>query len=105
MEQEIIDKYKEAGRIAKEAREFAKSYVKPKMKLYDIAEAIEGKIIEMGAEIGFPVNLSLNEIAAHATPVPGEETIAEGILKIDIGTDKTLSLASIMFKKSLPLIS
>lgn len=56
------------------------------MKLLDIAQAVEGKIKELGAEIAFPINLSLNEIAAHYTPRPGDQTIAEGILKMDIGT-------------------
>ena len=32
-------------------------------------------------EFAFPVNLGLNEVAAHFTPVVGDETIAEGILK------------------------
>jgi len=86
MDQSTIESYKKAGNIAKQAREFALDFVKPGMKLLDIAEAIEGKIKELGADIGFPVNLSLNEIAAHATPLPREETVAEGILKIDIGT-------------------
>lgn len=86
MDKEIIEKYKKAGQIAKQTREFAKEFVKQEMKLFDIAEKIEGKIIELGAVPAFPVNLSLNEIAAHKTPVPDEETIAKGILKIDIGT-------------------
>ena len=85
MEKEVIEKYKEAGRIAKEVREFAKEFVKKGMTLLEIAEKIEGKIIESGAEIAFPVNLSINEIAAHKTPIPREETFAEGLLKIDIG--------------------
>ncbi|MFH1521719.1 MAG: type II methionyl aminopeptidase, partial [archaeon] len=64
---------------------FAKEIIKPNMKLIEIAEAIDTKIFELGGEPAFPVNLSLNEIAAHYTPAPGDETVAEGILKVDIG--------------------
>ena len=39
----------------------------------------------MGAEPAFPVNLSLNEVAAHYTPSTDDKTIAEGLLKIDLG--------------------
>jgi len=58
---------------------------KPGMKLIEIAEAIDAKILELGGDFAFPVNLSLNEIAAHYTPELGDDTIAEGILKIDLG--------------------
>jgi len=86
MKETQIEKYKQAGKIAKQVREFAANYAKPGMKLIDIAEAIDEKIKDLGAEPAFPVNLSLNEIAAHYTPRPNDETIAQGILKIDIGT-------------------
>ena len=87
MENNEIENYKKAGKIASEVREFAKNFVKKDMKLLDIAEKLESIILEKGAKIAFPVNLSLNEIAAHATPVPNEETTAIGLLKIDIGTN------------------
>jgi methionyl aminopeptidase len=85
MEKEIVENYVKAGKIAKEVKEFAKGIVEPGKKLLDIAVAIDDKIEELGGESAFPVNLSLNEIAAHFTPANGDETIAEGILKVDIG--------------------
>ncbi|MDH3353070.1 MAG: type II methionyl aminopeptidase [Nanoarchaeota archaeon] len=85
MEKDEIESYVKAGEIAKEVKRFAKDFIKPKMKLIDIAEAIDNKIFELEGEPAFPVNLSLNEIAAHYTPHPEDETIAEGILKVDIG--------------------
>ena len=85
MEKLEIESYIKAGKIAKEIKKFTREITKPGVKLIDIAEAIDAKIFELGAEPAFPVNLSLNEIAAHYTPTPGDETIAEGILKIDIG--------------------
>lgn len=85
MEKSDIDSYVRAGKIASEIKVFAREIVKPGMKLIDIAEGIDAKILELGGDFGFPVNLSLNENAAHYTPRPGDETVAEGILKIDIG--------------------
>jgi len=81
------EKLLEAGRIAAEARELAKQLIKPGAKLLDVAEAIETRIKELGGEVAFPVNISINEIAAHYTPERGEETrFKEGdVVKVDIG--------------------
>jgi len=85
MEKSEIESYVKAGEISKKIKKFAQEFIKPKMKLIEIAEAIDAKILELGGDFAFPVNLSLNEIAAHYTPAPDDETIAEGILKVDIG--------------------
>jgi methionyl aminopeptidase len=85
MKEHEIASYVKAGDIAKEVKIFAKKLIKPGMKLIDIANGIDDKILELGAEPAFPVNLSLNEIAAHFTPSGDDKTIAEGVLKVDIG--------------------
>ena len=85
MIQEEFDSYVKAGEVAQEIKRFTLDLVKPEMKLIDIAEAVDAKILKLGAKPAFPVNLSLNEIAAHFTPVKGDTIIAEGILKVDIG--------------------
>jgi len=78
-------KYMQAGKIASEAVEYARSIIKPGMKLLEIAEKIEAKILDLGAKPAFPVNLSINEIAAHSTPAFNDQTLASGLLKVDIG--------------------
>jgi methionyl aminopeptidase len=76
-----------AGKIAAEVREYSKNLIHPGEKLIDIAEKIEGKIKELGAQPAFPVNLSMNETAAHYTPVTGDKIILnDELLKVDIGT-------------------
>lgn len=75
----------EAGKICAEARAFAEEVVEKGKPLVHIAEAIEAKIYELGGEPAFPVNLSINEIAAHYTPTHDDETTAQGILKVDFG--------------------
>ncbi|CEG12134.1 Methionine aminopeptidase [groundwater metagenome] len=87
MEQQILDKYIEAGKIAKDVMDRSKNLIKPDAKTLDIAEAIENMIKEKNAEIAFPVNISVNNIAAHSTPSWNDESvIGEGVVKIDFGT-------------------
>lgn len=85
MEKQEIQKITEAGQIAKQAVEYAKSLIKPDMLLLEIANKIEEKIHQLKAKPAFPVNLSINEIAAHFTPAYNDETKAHGLLKVDIG--------------------
>ncbi len=85
MKQDEKEKFLKAGKIAAEVVEYAKTIVKRDVKLLDIAEKIEDKIRELGGEPAFPVNLSINSIAAHYTPGPDDETLAHGLLKVDLG--------------------
>jgi len=85
MESEEIQKIKKAGEIHKKVVDFARDLVKPGMKLLEIADKIDDKILELGGKPAFPVNLSIDEVAAHATPSWNSEEIAKGLLKVDIG--------------------
>ncbi len=87
MEKEILENYQKAGAIHKEVREFAVKEVKEGVKVLDLAEKIEKMIKDKGGEIAFPVNLSINDIAAHYTPDVDETlTFKQGdLVKVDIG--------------------
>lgn len=80
-----VECYKKAGEISSKIKDLLKEFVKVDVKLLDIAEFIEGKIVEYGAVPAFPTNLSIDEIAAHYTPAPNDEKTANGLLKIDFG--------------------
>lgn len=82
---EEISNYRKSGKIARGVVKYAKSIIKPNMLLLEIAEKIETEIEKLGEKPAFPVNLSINEIAAHCTPSYNDETKAFGLLKIDIG--------------------
>ncbi len=83
---ENLEEYRKAGKIAGQVREYSRELVKPGAKLFDIAEKIEAKIIELGGQIAFPVNLSLNQFAAHCTPVQGDDIVLKDeIIKVDVG--------------------
>lgn len=85
MKPEEIGKILKAGKITAEAVSYARGIIKKGMKLLEIAEDIEKKIIELGGKPAFPVNLSINEIAAHYTPAWNDSSVASGLLKVDIG--------------------
>ncbi|MFH1802842.1 MAG: type II methionyl aminopeptidase [archaeon] len=82
---EEIEKLKQAGEIAKKVKTFAREIIKKGTPLIEIANQIDAKIEELGGKPAFPLNLSINEIAAHATPTFNEETLAHGLLKFDVG--------------------
>ncbi|MFA5174211.1 MAG: type II methionyl aminopeptidase [Candidatus Pacearchaeota archaeon] len=85
MEKQEIEDYKKAGEISVKIKEYAKNLIKPDMPLLEIAQKIHKKIEELGAQPAFPVNLSINEVAAHYHPTLEDETKAQGLLKVDIG--------------------
>jgi methionine aminopeptidase len=62
---------------------------------------IDDKIHHLGAKPAFPVNLSINEIAAHYTPSYGDESVAHGLIKIDIGISVDGYIADTAFSVDL----
>jgi methionyl aminopeptidase len=85
--EEDLQKYKRAGKIAREVREGIKKTVKEGMPIIDICEKVEGLTREKGGKPAFPCNVSVNEVAAHYTSPPNDkQTIPEkSIVKVDIG--------------------
>ncbi len=79
------EKIIQAGKIASQVKDYAKKIVKPGMPLIEIAEKIEEKIIELGGKPAFPVNTSIDHIAAHYTPSHDDTNLARGLLKVDLG--------------------
>ncbi len=87
MDKAILEKYLQAGKIAKETIEYGKALVKDGASVLEIAEAIEKKIFDLGGKPAFPVNIGVNETAAHFTPVlQSREVIRiEDYVKLDLG--------------------
>ncbi len=82
-----VDDYIKAGKIASEVREFARGKNWIGKTVYEICEEIENEIIKRGAKCAFPVNTSLNDVAAHYTAEPNDQkTITDSdLVKIDLG--------------------
>jgi len=87
MDDEIYEKYKRAGIIAAKARDYGVDLIKPGISFLDVTEKIENKIRENNAKPAFPVNISINEIAAHFTPMHDSEIFFEkgNVVKLDVG--------------------
>lgn len=85
MEKAIVDKILRAGKIAQELRKYAREIIVKDKPLFEIATLIDAKITHLGAKPAFPVNLSINEVAAHYTPSVGDSFLAHGLIKVDIG--------------------
>ena len=82
-----LEDYIKAGKIAAEVREMARNKNWVGKTVYEVCEEIEGEIIKRGAKCAFPVNTSINEIAAHYTAEPNDPiTITDSdLVKIDLG--------------------
>jgi methionyl aminopeptidase len=87
MKDEILDKYREAGLIAAKILRDGAKEVRIGTRYLDIVESIESRGREEGAALAFPLNLSLNEDAAHDTASAGDTRIlAKGdVAKLDLG--------------------
>ncbi len=81
---------KEVGRASYEALMYGKGLVKPGARLLDIAEGVESYIASKGFKMAFPVNVSVNENAAHYTSPLGDESVlaADAVVKLDVGARK-----------------
>ncbi len=86
MDADIIEKYRTAGSILSQVMAQAGPRVKTGASLLDVAEFVEEAIKSKGGQPAFPCNISLDRIAAHYTPAPGElSTFGENMVKLDIG--------------------
>lgn len=82
----IIDKYVTAGKILAEVREETAKQVRVDKPLLEVAQFAEDMIREKGGEPAFPINISCNDEAAHATPKKDDTaTFGEDMVKLDIG--------------------
>lgn len=88
MNTETMECYKKAGRIASEARDYCTSLIENGAHILKVVEKTEEHIINKGAKPAFPVNISINDIAAHFTPKHNDYDIVfstGNVVKIDVG--------------------
>lgn len=87
LNEEVIEKYKKAGRIAAKARDLGASMIKKGVSFLEIANAVEEYIISQGALPAFPANITVDTEAAHFTPRHDDERVIERgqVVKLDVG--------------------
>src|SRR5271157_4605724 len=87
---EELNTLKEVGKISSEVMLYAADQVKPGAKLLDVANSAEKFLKDRGFGLAFPINLSINEQAAHYTPSLGDEKVfsSNDLVKIDFGAER-----------------
>lgn len=87
MDDTIYDKYKQAGKIAAEARDYGAGLIKPGVSFLEVANLVESMILKRKAGLAFPVNISINEGAAHYSPRHDDTLIFKkgNVVKLDVG--------------------
>jgi len=84
---EKAEYYEKLFRISAKVLDFARKIIKEDAKILEIAEKIENKIYQLNAKPAWPLNICINEIAAHYTPEENDETRikSEDLVKVDVG--------------------
>jgi len=87
MKDEEIDLYIEAGKIAARILAQGAREIRVGVPLLSLVEKVEGMVIDAGAGLAFPLNVSRNEDAAHDTASRGDQRVFEpgDVVKIDLG--------------------
>ena len=82
-----LDKYLQAGEISIKVKELLRKKVKVGVTALELCELGEAKIVELGGKWAFPLNVSINNIAAHYSSPPEDTLVIQtgDIVKIDVG--------------------
>ncbi|MCK4497747.1 MAG: type II methionyl aminopeptidase [Desulfobacteraceae bacterium] len=85
--QDILKKYEQAGKIAREVRMEMKGLVQEGTPVIQICEKAEELVRKKGGLPAFPCNVSINEIAAHYTSPPNDTRVIppKSVVKVDVG--------------------
>lgn len=84
-----LEYYLKAGEISIKVKELLRKKVKVGASALEICEAGEAKIKELGGKWAFPLNVSINNIAAHYSSPPEDDLIIQkgDLVKVDCGVE------------------
>ncbi|NPA22704.1 MAG: type II methionyl aminopeptidase [Crenarchaeota archaeon] len=84
---EELETLRKVGEIVHRTLNRSLNIARPGMKVLDLCEDLESYIRSQGARPAFPVNVSINDVAAHYTAkIDDDLTIPEkSVVKIDVG--------------------
>jgi methionyl aminopeptidase len=87
MDDDILQSYKEAGRIAKDCREWGAEQIRVGASMKDVLAGIEQRIWDEDNTMpAFPPQISVNNVAAHFYPGEDDYEFKDGDLcKLDVG--------------------
>lgn len=86
-DKEALEKIRLSGQILRETREEMRRFVREGMSILEVCEKAESLIREKGGKPAFPCNVSVNEVAAHYTAPPKDNSVIpeKSLVKVDIG--------------------
>jgi len=86
LDDDAVESYREAGAVLVEAMNEAREMVEPGRTHLEVAEWTEDFIREQDAGLAFPVNISVDPEASHATPSRDDDTeFGEEMVCLDVG--------------------
>jgi methionyl aminopeptidase len=75
MKEEIIKILQKSGNLSNKTQKYAKKIIKPGKSLYEVGTKIDDFVTEHNAWPAWPVNLSINNEAAHNSYSKEDEQI------------------------------
>jgi methionyl aminopeptidase len=82
----VAENYREAGEILTTVMAETRELIEPGVTHLEIAEYAEERVHELGDGLAFPVNISVDAEASHATPARDDETTFDDeMVCLDIG--------------------
>ncbi|ELZ32926.1 methionine aminopeptidase [Halogeometricum pallidum JCM 14848] len=86
LDEETAEKYREAGSVLREVLDETAEMVEPGATHLEVAEHAEERIYELADGCAFPVNISVDEEASHASPARDDDTeFGEEMVCLDCG--------------------
>ena len=86
LDDDAVESYREAGAVLVEAMNEARAMVEPGRTHLEVVDWTEDFIREQGAGLAFPVNVSVDAEASHATPGRDDDaTFGEEMVCLDVG--------------------
>lgn len=85
------------------ARELGRELVVEGASFRDVADSIEFKIEQQGGQVAFPVNIAIDNVAAHYTPSSTDTQVFKKgmVAKIDVGAHVDGYIADTTFTKEI----
>ena len=82
----VAENYREAGEILTTVMAETRELIEPGVTHLEVAEYAEERVHELGDGLAFPVNISIDAEASHATPARDDETTFDDeMVCLDIG--------------------
>ena len=85
--EDVLECYRKAGKITADIRELSLRIVREGTPILTVCEELEKAITDRGGKPAFPVNIGINEVAAHYTSPFDDSSVIppQSIVKIDFG--------------------